>query len=304
MSYIGGKARGSKHILAVLNDPRLDGYDYLEPFVGMGHVLRRVVNKRSYTASDANPLVMRLLAAIQAGEALPQISRERYAQLRVEHAASHASSVERGEASLLVSDAADLETAVAAFQYCFNGREFGGYVDTYTRRNGTVDDIPRSRANYYAALANTPSFQHASLTHCDYRAYAPDAQCLVYCDPPYQGTTGYTGASRGTFDHAAFWQTVRDWSAHAVVLVSEYAAPPDFVCVASRPKPSCLAGGHRATPRVERLFVHESRSALFADSSPSPPPKPPTPPASTRPVGTPPRTALAATAAAATAAAA
>ena len=36
------------------------GYDYLEPFVGMGHVLRRVVHKRSYAASDANPLVMRL----------------------------------------------------------------------------------------------------------------------------------------------------------------------------------------------------------------------------------------------------
>ena len=48
MSYIGGKARGASHILAVLNDPRFDGYDYLEPFVGMGHVLRRVVNKRSY----------------------------------------------------------------------------------------------------------------------------------------------------------------------------------------------------------------------------------------------------------------
>ena len=42
MSYVGGKARGSSHILATLNDPRFDGYDYLEPFVGMGHVLRRV----------------------------------------------------------------------------------------------------------------------------------------------------------------------------------------------------------------------------------------------------------------------
>ena len=62
MSYIGGKARGSKHILAVLNDERFDGMDYLEPFVGMGHVLRRVVNKRSYAASDGNALVVRLLA--------------------------------------------------------------------------------------------------------------------------------------------------------------------------------------------------------------------------------------------------
>ena len=65
MSYIGGKARGAAHILAVLNHPRFDDMPYLEPFVGMGHVLRRVVHKRTYTASDGNALVVRLLTAIQ-----------------------------------------------------------------------------------------------------------------------------------------------------------------------------------------------------------------------------------------------
>lgn len=256
MSYIGGKARGSSHILAVLNDPRFDGYDYIEPFVGMAHVLRRVLHKRSYAASDANPLVMRLLMAIQAGEPLPSITRERYTQLKRADGAEPS-----------------LERAVAAFQYSFNGREFGGFVSTYKRKNGTVDDIPGSRANYYAILHSSPSFQLTSLMpHCDYRAQAPRAQCLVYCDPPYAGTTGYKGA--GAFDHAAFWQVVRSWSAAgAVVLVSEYAAPPDFACVASKPKPTCLAGGHKATPRVERLFVHKSHLPLFPDHSPqqSPP---------------------------------
>ena len=33
---------------------------------------------------------------------------------------------------------------------------------------------------------------------------------------------------------------------------------------AERPKPSCLAGGHKQTPRGERRFVHESRLPLFA----------------------------------------
>lgn len=254
MSYIGGKARGSSHILAVLNDKRFEGYDFLEPFVGMGHVLRRVVNKRSYSASDANPLVMRLLTAVQSGEMMPSITRERYTQLRA------------------ATDEVSLERACAAFQYSFNGREFGGYVDTYARRNGTIDDIPGSRANYYATLANSPSFARATLAQCDYRAHTP-TNALVYCDPPYQGTTRYKGTE--PFDHGAFWETVRDWSRDNVVLVSEYAAPPDFVCVASRPKPSCLAGGHKATPRVERLFVHESRRALFPDAATTTPASPP-----------------------------
>ena len=54
----------------------------------------------------------------------------------------------------------------------------------------------------------------------------------------------------------AVWQTVREWSEDNAVFVSEYAAPPDFVCVAERAKPSCLAGGHRQSPRTERLFTH------------------------------------------------
>jgi hypothetical protein len=170
---------------------------------------------------------------------------------------------------------------------------------------GTVDDIPKSRANYYAALRTSPGFRRAALSRSDYRALAlPPSQpsqpppspsqapgehaerehakrererehehdherLLVYCDPPYRGTTGY---ATGAFDHDAFWETARAWSrAGAVVLVSEYAAPPDWPCVASRAKPSCLAGGHKQTARVERLFVHESRRALVDAATPPSP---------------------------------
>lgn len=71
MSYVGGKARGATHILSILNHPSFDGLDYVEPFVGYAHVLHRVRNKGSYTASDANPLVVALLRGVQRGQALP-----------------------------------------------------------------------------------------------------------------------------------------------------------------------------------------------------------------------------------------
>ncbi|MDC0525703.1 hypothetical protein OAO87_01795 [bacterium] len=61
---------------------------------------------------------------------------------------------------------------------------------------------------------------------------------------------------------------MRDWSRDNIVLVSEYTAPPDFACIAHNPKPSCLAGGRRQTPRVERLFAHESLLHLFTDAVP------------------------------------
>ena len=61
------------------------------------------------------------------------------------------------------------------------------------------------------------------------------------------------------FDSAALWQTAREWSRRgAVVLVSEYNAPPDFATVATQSKSSTLAGGDKQTPRTERLFAHTS----------------------------------------------
>lgn len=236
MSFIGGKARNSEHILDVLNDPRYDGYDYLEPFVGMAHILRRVEGKRSYTAADANPLVHTLLRAVQRGTPLPKITRARYEQLRA--ATGHS-----------------LERAVAAFQYSFNGIEFGGYVHKYHRPHKT-DDIPASRARYYAKLRESDSFRAARLLAADYRTLRPK-NMLVYCDPPYRDTRGY---STGPFDHDAFWQAMRDWSRDNVVYVSEYSAPSDFVCVAKQRKKASLGGGHRQLDRVERLFTHRGSS--------------------------------------------
>ena len=45
MSYLGGKARHTQFILDVLNDPQFDDLDYVEPMVGMGHILHRVRRK-------------------------------------------------------------------------------------------------------------------------------------------------------------------------------------------------------------------------------------------------------------------
>ncbi|MBP02217.1 MAG: hypothetical protein CMM25_05370 [Rhodospirillaceae bacterium] len=49
MAYVGGKTKGAKHIIDILNDPKYDNLPYVEPFVGYGHILRRVVNKKNTT---------------------------------------------------------------------------------------------------------------------------------------------------------------------------------------------------------------------------------------------------------------
>ena len=70
------------------------------------------------------------------------------------------------------------------------------------------------------------------IDQCDYSDYTPQGK-LIYCDPPYQNTTGYRGdnGKRNEFDHEKFWNTIREWSKTNWVFVSEYNAPSDFVCV-------------------------------------------------------------------------
>jgi DNA adenine methylase len=84
---------------------------------------------------------------------------------------------------------------------------------------------------------------------------------LVYCDPPYQGTTQY-GAFNG-FDHELFWNTMREWSKNNTVVISEYSAPDDFICVKEINSQMGLSskGGNREV-RVEKVFMHESIAGL------------------------------------------
>lgn len=77
---------------------------------------------------------------------------------------------------------------------------------------------------------------------------------LVYCDPPYQGTTQY-GAFAG-FDHELFWDTMREWSKHNTVVVSEYKAPNDFKCVAEFSSRMGLTTENERPIRCEKLFMY------------------------------------------------
>ena len=240
MSYVGGKGKAT-FLFDVLNSPRFDGWAYFEPCCGYCHVLRRVVNKRSYAASDSNALLLVLLKAVQDGTPLPEpVSRARYDVLRRAREAT-------------------LETALAAFALSFNGKEFGGFTRTYTRRDGRVDDIFQSRLNYYAKLRASPSFQHARLECTNYHTLPMDTQpadTLVYLDPPYKDCTGYSGAP---FDTHALWEAATRWSRSVVVLVSEYACEhPDWVVVHQAPKHVTLGGGGKQTVRIEKLFCHAS----------------------------------------------
>jgi DNA adenine methylase len=233
MAYVGGKAKCADHILTILNDSQYNNIDYIEPFVGYCHILRRVNNKKSYIASDNNKYLIALLQHIQKTEnAHYDITKEEYPILRAN------------------KDVDILKSAYAGFTYSFNGRFFEGYVNQYKDLN-----YPAQRKRYYDKLHSNLIFAATKLSCCDYTAYSNVKGALIYCDPPYQTAKKYYN---GGFNSSAFWDWVREMSKHNTVYVSEYIAPDDFECVAEKEKYNSVGGKGCKVKRIERLFKLKS----------------------------------------------
>jgi len=246
MAYVGGKSKGATHIIDTLNKKKFDSMKYLEPFVGYGHILRRVENKKSYTASDCNKLLISLLSGIQNNLKYPKVTKRRYAYLK--------------------KDVRNFsfERAIAAFCYSYNGKEWGGY--TIASSSGERSDYPAERKRYYDKLKNNDIFKKTLLQVKSYSDFKPRGY-LIYCDPPYKDTTGYNcGAD---FNHDKFWNTMRKWSANNTVYISEYTAPPDFKCVARSEKHSSLSGSGAKETRIEKLFKYRAPRKVQQKSTPA-----------------------------------
>lgn len=94
----------------------------------------------------------------------------------------------------------------------------------------------------------------------DYREVQIPPGAVVYCDPPYAGTSGY-GVE---FDHDAFRRYVEALSRRGVlVVVSEYTMPsPRFVPVWRKAKRVTYSSNTNIL-RTECLFVHNAALPLY-----------------------------------------
>lgn len=144
--------------------------------------------------------------------------------------------------------------AFAGFGCSYAGKYFGGFA-----RSSHGADAPTAKAQLTRRYATSAKAQlHAAeFYHADYReAFArwPEAD-VVYCDPPYAGTTKFYGLP--DMDYPVFWDTVRQESARRVVLVSEYSAPEDFKAVLEIPTRTDIRNASgQLEPRIERLFQY------------------------------------------------
>ena len=87
----------------------------------------------------------------------------------------------------------------------------------------------------------------------DYKNLQIPDESIIYCDPPYMATAGYSGG----VSHDEFWQWCRErvYDGHKVY-VSEYQAPDDFITIWEKSIQNCISLDKKAT---ERLFIYEGQ---------------------------------------------
>lgn len=236
VKYLGSKTRIAKSIVPIIQT-YIDksGFDtYVEPFVGGANVIDKIRCKYKI-GFDINPYLIALLNYASTGGVLPRMTYEEYQAIRV-----------NPDAYL------KWQVGCAGFLASFNGRFFAGYTGIGIDHGRTRDYVDTACRNLEKQVPNLYDVDFACM---DYRRLG-FCDCVIYCDPPYQGTKGYNKTP--AFDHDEFWNTMRKWSSTNIVLISEQDAPQDFDCIwEQETKRTINAAGERKAA-VERLFTYHS----------------------------------------------
>ena len=142
-------------------------------------------------------------------------------------------------------------------QWAFPTRETYQQMQTFMPALTTSYNDITARLNLMQSLERLESLQglqglgrlgRLENTHKDYRQVDLPAGCVVYADPPYKDTSGYST----DFDHDAFYS----WAAHCPrpLLISEYDMPREmFACIGELKHVARFSQTNKKI--TERLFV-------------------------------------------------
>ncbi len=234
MKYMGSKNRIAKHLLPIMLENR-NGRTWVEPFVGGANMIDKVDGKR--IGADLNEYLIEALKLIRdEPNNIPDlITEDDYQELK---------------------DKKELNgiTGFAGFAMSFGGKWFGGYRRDVAGTKGCVDNMKtQTRRSKQNAIKQSEKLQGVDFVAKGYADLEIPDNSLIYCDPPYEGTTKY----KGGFNHTEFWEWCRTKAKEGhQVFVSEYNAPSDFKCVYSSEINNTLNNTAKATKATEKLFVY------------------------------------------------
>lgn len=236
MLYLGGKTRIAKEILPIILADRKEGQYFVEPFCGGCNVTANVSGNR--IANDYNKYLIAMFAGLLSGENYPEhIERELYSDVR--------------DCFRSGSDKYDIGfMGWVGFTASYRGKFFGGYAGTTVSKGKLYDFVSMAARSIAKQI---PKLQGVEFRTGDYKNLLIPDESIIYCDPPYMGTTGYSDG----INHDEFWQWCRErvYDGHKVY-ISEYQAPDDFIKIWERTIQNCISLGKKVT---EKLFIYEGQ---------------------------------------------
>ena len=227
---MGGKSRISKQIAEILNS----AIDKDTPFVSLfcgSCAIESKVQADVKILNDKHPYLIAMWQAMQNGWMPPDVvPKEEYYRVKAN------------------MDENPALTGFVGFGCSFGGKWWGGYA-----KDKRGDDYCGQAKR--GLLKDFLGVQSATFTCLDYHDVEIPDGAVVYCDPPYVNTTGYTV---GQFDTNEFWDYMRQLSKRCDVYISEEFAPDDFECIWSKEKVRTLEKNDNVgRVKVEKLFKYK-----------------------------------------------
>lgn len=231
MKYLGSKRRIAQHILPIILAERTSEQVFVDIMCGGCNLIDKVEQGAGRIANDIHVPLISLLTALQEGWIPPEVVSE--------------------EAYKLAKALEDSDPLKGFFGFgcSFGSKWFGGMARGFTN-NGVARNYAReSKANL---LAQVPSLQGIEFHAGSYKDLNLPPASLIYCDPPYKGTTGY----KDKFNHEEFYEgCLSKHDEGHKVFVSEYSMPEPFIEVWSKTQTTNLGYNVAAKVATERLFT-------------------------------------------------
>jgi DNA adenine methylase len=237
MKYMGSKNRIAKHILPIILKDRKEGQWYVEPFVGGANSIQYVIGNR--IGGEINPYISAMWNSLLSGWTPKTINKDEYKEIKTNKDEYYPDLV--GWVGISCS---------------YSGKWFGGFAGQVQTKEGLRDYQAEAFDNVKKQL---PKLKGLFVRCSSYESIETPENSIIYCDPPYEGTTKY----KDDFNHSDFWEWCRDKVKEGhKVFISEYSAPDDFVSVWSQEVKSSLSangklGGNKKS--IEKLFIHNSQ---------------------------------------------
>ena len=205
--YFGGKNRSGKLIASKLNNiiKEKEIENYVELFVGSGGVFKHIKCENKII-NDKEPLIIEFHKHIANGGKIELEYEDYYKDLEPMY--NEFKKGNYGDTPLGV-------VGYVAYQCSFGGMKFNTFARGNTEKGRKKDYFKGG----LSSLIKKQNYKHTKIFNLDFCDVKIPPNSLIYCDPPYKSTNGYSVE----FDNVFFENYINELSKDNIVIISEYS---------------------------------------------------------------------------------